>query len=342
MFYDIGIDQPEVSNQQWIESLRQFGAFFRSLTAYELVLQLKRHRGPAERLTATANLCAAAGAQVEDSITQLVALMCWQLDDSIRLADVALQCTITSDDDPVSDGYMYDVARAACQKKRVRISSAGFARSLLAQKPEDVLAALGIPPISSTSGPVAREQEAWVYYHLPRWTRKVTEILNHETTLLLQKIHNKVKHGPQAVMVRWNDYCKTVGAKHNVTIETSMPANCNEETLRVLFDGANTSNTEDSYNLGNAASCFVFDDPEQADYLLAKRIYPISKFMYFVSSAITQQKVQPLSEWRLPETAQEIETWASEKGLSKKPSKPVVEKQRTVTRKMRAKPFRSM
>lgn len=341
MFFDMGIDHPEVSNQQWLESLRQFGAFFRSLTAYELVLQLKRHRGPAERLTATANLCAAAGAQVEDSITQLVALMCWQLDDSIRLADVALQCTITSDDDPVSDGYIYDVARAACQKKRLRISSAGFARSLLAQKPEDVLTALGIPPISSKSGPVAREQEAWVYYHLPRWTRKVAEILNHEDTLLLQKIHNKVKHGPQAVMVRWSDYWKALGAKHNVTIETSMPANCNEETLRVLFDGANTSNTEDSYNLGNFASCFVFDDPEQADQLLVKR-YAISKFMYFVASAITQQKVQHLIEWRLPETAQEIETWALGKGLMKHSSKPVVEKKRTVTRTMRAKPFRSM
>lgn len=86
------MDEPSISNGEFLDSLEAIGVWLRVLSAYE---SLERYSSPgstsAQRLAALSNIYLQFGAQLEDQAVSLVAFSVWCQNRHLVLADLFLE-----------------------------------------------------------------------------------------------------------------------------------------------------------------------------------------------------------------------------------------------------------
>lgn len=297
MMSEVTKDEPPITNLEWLDSYRDFGVWLRCLLAYQQMQVLHTSVNACERVAATAHFCSALGALAEDTATQLLAWMCWHRDPSARLLDIIQLCAIKQDASSPSDDYVDQTVKQLLSAKRTYIDVKRLALSMGRLEPIEIVRLCGIPwsPNPMSLRVTKAEMKSWRL--LPGGVTNVLTSLSSESMTFTTRFHNKVKHGPQVMMARYDEWLCKLGRVEEAArfAQSGRRHGFNRETLRVMLDGATTEPTAKH----QTPTWWIFDDPTNIFDTFQSNLYQLTKVMWLMASWLRKQHCGNVT-WKLP------------------------------------------
>lgn len=288
-----------ISNEEMLSSYVRFSGWLRYAQAYEQVKTLQSSRDPFQRLVATATLFSACGALIEDVIATLTSWMCWEAEPDLLIADV-LKNTIVVRQDAARFGkdYVDTLIEQSRAGRKVRVDANGFAQTLRMMGAAEGLGRLGIKWKKIPSVKLVRshyERENWG--RLPALFNDLGYRLSDEWAASMGASYNKIKHGPQVVVTDLVEFYKRHGMNEQVAgrmHDSLVNQGLCGETLRVLFDGANTVAPPGA----EPATIFLDDQGEAALAIFSHIVHPLAKTTWAIGCWIRKNRFR--QEWEQP------------------------------------------
>jgi hypothetical protein len=296
-------EEPPIQNEEFLRSYVEFGSSLRSVTAYQQHKVL-RDTG-ASMLERFAALCAfyqAIGNLYEDLAATAVAFTSWAKNRSLLLADIYERTFLTSRPESVCPDRVYHDERAeviASTTKTVKVCAQQFFESLGTLTGEQLLQALGIPWKHFPSVKLVPREFSQAWEALPEHTKELLRPLADKKSLFLTTSYNKLKHGPQMVVM--NPFRRAIEQRGITEIPLETRELTDRLHVRLLFDGARTQELPGELEDGKRVAPFLFDQPDLLEGMLINLVSAghimrlLAWWLYkVVFGALLPNKVDPM------------------------------------------------
>jgi hypothetical protein len=294
-----------ISNLEMLSSYARFGVWLRHGLAFQQLNKLQTSTDWYERLLATATFYSALGALIEDVAATLLAFMTLEKNGEVRLADILYQTSFTKDKKAIaSKAYVEQIVLKLAAGERAKVDIICLAESLRLWRPQEVLFMLGLPWNKNPSVKLVRtdrEREFWMI--LPEsLKRNIIERLGSPEVLRLCIAYNKIKHGPQLVLTDLQQFLNALaggglGKEVSEVSDKIKDGGQSTETLRILFEGANTALASDA---SSPPTMFLDDHAYIVGHSFESIIHPLAKTMFQLANWIGVRKFK-LSWFNPPE-----------------------------------------
>lgn len=304
--FAFSLDLPEeskLSNEAYLESYIRFGAWLRLVTAYEQLELLKTSGLEAlRRMSAVVATYQQVGMLLEDLATSFVAWTVWARQPAAFIADVLGRISLVREDkaDKSLVNVEYVEARLRLLTDRlgvVRIEPARFFAGVHALGGREALALMGLDWKHTPSVKVAKDGlllDQW--RKLPASMEFLAHLLSHNGATELGSIFNKAKHGPQLVVEDLMERLREMGVTDSqlTSMRKGVDPSLPNETVRILFRGANLSQQED----GTRSTTYLDDYVPAIEQVVYRQMYMPTKAMWLVANWIARRKFA--REWTEP------------------------------------------
>lgn len=277
--------EPPITNSTFLGSYVRYAAWLRFVAARE---QLELLKGPEvesmRRLAAIADFYQQIGMQLEDLACTVIAWMALAANRDLLLADV-LNAIILTKERKAREGYCQECINAlASGLAPVRIDPSIFFSQLRELGGRRCLELMGLPWSQVPAAKLAKGDELIFWSKLPKGIETVTSLFAHSAATALTKTFNKIKHGPQLVVVDLPGFFGSAGLPEQdvqAMREELRQKNLRPETIRVLFSGAKVSSTGDNRQ---HSWMFLEDDVSDMEALLYGVLYAPTKSVWLVAN----------------------------------------------------------
>lgn len=256
-------DEPPVSSQDFLRSYYEYGARLRIVPAFDLYNKLRTQPLTRfERFSVTAALYQTIGMMHEDFTVTLFAWAAWAKNRPCRLADIYKQTFLTTAEQPSPPGQPYHeqcIAAQAASSKAVRVNPHQFLTSLGALSGEALLNALGIPWTDYPPVELVPNERRKEWKLLPSIFKDVVEAASGESGALLTISYNKLKHGPQMVVM--NPHAVAIDRRGFTAEQMKDYPTADEPFIRLLFDGSRTQEESGEMDAGQRVAPFLIHHP---------------------------------------------------------------------------------
>ena len=199
------MEEPDVSNDEFLDSLDRLGVWLRVLSAYD---SLERYTSPdstsTQRLASLSNIYIQLGAQLEDQAVSLVAFSVWSRCRSLVLADLFSRIFIRRSRTPADGTEIRRVHERLGTDERNPVmvdQNAFFRESSEMSDPDIVEFFLGYRWRKVPSVRLIPKRHIGVWRQLPGELRRIASSFYDERYVpRLTAAYNKLKHGPQLIV----------------------------------------------------------------------------------------------------------------------------------------------
>jgi hypothetical protein len=305
--------ESRVTNQEFLLSYIRFTAWLRLIGAHEQIVLLKSAElEPMRRMSAVATIYEKVGMQIEDLACTFIAWMCRARNKDLLIADLLNRIVLVRHsrsnagrDDAYAERCVDELV--SDPQGRVRVDMARFFANFHAKRGSEILWMLGLPWKDVPSIKTARGDELQFWRKLPGAISALVSQLGNTGTDSMGALFNKIKHGPQMVVVNLIETFR--GMKGGAEVAARMSesfhsAQVGAETLRILLDGASTEMTET-----HRATVFIDDFVPAIEQVVYRSMFPPTKTMWWIACWIA--KIEYGYIWEKPHPVQlEFERWA--------------------------------
>jgi len=245
-----------ISNPEFMDSYLDYSCWLRTISARQQVKILEdKEAGEVERLAALASFYQIAGAVVEDALSMYVAWSLWSCDKSKSIPDILerVSLRLSEPKSPLPETYTEEIrTKFKLNEKRLDVYARQYLVQLMAVTDAELPKAFGIPWKPHPS--VKLVPKDW----LPYWTRlgeymreSIRPLVNTKGALLAS-CYNKIKHGPQIIVMPLSVGVERRGFSYEYLASTNT-----QPTLRLLLNGARTQESDDEFENECRAAPFL-------------------------------------------------------------------------------------
>lgn len=307
----IQINEPRVSNDEFLDSLDMIGVWLRVISAYD---SLRRFDSPdstaAQRLASLINIYLQLGAQLEDHAVTLIAFSHWSQNRDLVLADIFSRVLIRRQVNKeykskiqfVHQKLMSDDSRAVPVDPRM------FFQEVVEMNDMDIVQFfLGYKWRLVPSVKLIPKQHIEVWHNLPEELRRIAGcFLDKSQIPLITAVYNKLKHGPQLIIQNPVERVKKYGNTSDVVEQLARYKSLDKNSVRLLFSG---STTQPDLKDGGKSSIapFLVDDKNAVNKLFFETmVYQANFFSVFVKMQISLYRKQRINLANIDNAVREI------------------------------------
>ena len=261
---DFDAHEPDISNDDFLESLDEIGVWLRVLAAYD---SLKRYSSPdstrAQRLAALSNIYLQLGAQLEDQAVSLIVFSVWSKNRDFVLADLFSRTYITRPRKSTNGSEIAAVHNklAAEGSRRVTVDQRAFFGEVAEMDDAAIVEFfLGYKWKAVPSVKLIPKKQIQVWKNLPGELRRIASSFYDEKHIpRITAAYNKLKHGPQLILQNPIDRARQFGRSPNLDALLAAYRAFDKTGIRLLFAGAKTRREPGDTRVGSVAP-FLIDD----------------------------------------------------------------------------------
>ena len=265
------IDEPDITNDEFLDSLAGIGVWLRVLSAYDsLARYASPDASPAQRLAALSNIFLQLGAQAEDQAVALIAFSVWSTNRDLVLADLFSRIFVRRPRNPTKGSHVEEVHAKLKSggDAGVPVDQASFFREVAAMNDAAIVEfCLGYRWRTVPSVKLIPKRHIEVWRRMPGELRRIASSFYDERHFpRVTAGYNKLKHGPQLVIQNPMDRGRQFGTAPNLTAQLARFESFDKPTVRLLFAGASTQREPTAGN-GRSVAPFLIDDLGAANKL---------------------------------------------------------------------------
>ena len=258
------VDEPGISNDEFLDSLDTIGVWLRVLAAYD---SLERYASPdstqAQRLAALSNIYLQLGAQLEDQAVSLIAFSVWAKNRDLVLADLFYRVFITRPKKPMprSEIRAVHAELKTDSPTSVRVDQRAFFREVAEMTDAAIVEFfLGYDWRAVPSVKLIPKQHIEVWKGLPgEFRRMAGSFYDEGQSPRLTAAYNKLKHGPQLTLQNPVDRARRFGSSPDIAAQLARYHALDKPGVRLLFAGARTRREPADGDVASVAP-FLIDD----------------------------------------------------------------------------------
>ena len=258
------MDEPGISNDEFLDSLAAIGVWLRVLSAYD---SLERYASPdstsAQRLAALSNIYLQLGAQLEDQAVSLVAFSVWSQNRDLVLADLFSRVFVRRQRATTAESEIKVVHKKLKNDNstNVPVDQRAFFQEVFEKSDAEIVEFfLGYKWREVPSVRLIPKRHIDVWRQLPGELRRIANSFHVEQQLpRLTAAYNKLKHGPQLIIQNPVDRARQFGNTPDLTAQLARYESLDKLGVRLLFAGARTQPNPTDGNVGSVAP-FLIDD----------------------------------------------------------------------------------
>ena len=261
---DFDAHEPDISNDEFLDSLDEIGVWLRVLAAYD---SLERYSSPdstrAQRMAALSNIYLQLGAQSEDHAVSLIVFSVWSKNRDLVLADLFSRTYIRRPRKSTNGSEIAAVHNklAGDGPRRVTVDQRAFFEEVAAMDDAEIVEFfLGYKWKAVPSVKLIPKKQIQVWKNLPGEIRRIaSSFCDEKHTPRITAAYNKLKHGPQLVLQNPIDRARQFGRSFNLDALLAAYRAFDKPGIRLLFAGAKTRREQGDSGVGSVAP-FLIDD----------------------------------------------------------------------------------
>lgn len=253
-------DERPISNEEQIQSFGSYGAWLRVLTAYRLIRDYRGTGGATvSNVSTIVGLYEQLGMFFEDVACTAAAWGASTLDRSVRIADVLERTVITTRPVTTSSCYHDSVFRdLATSGKRLQVNANQLLRSLSELRNDELLRKLGVDWKKVPSVKLVSKEKRREWSQLPMVAAHLFNTFQSPNAHLLSSNYNKLKHGPQFIIMSSLEAARRRGQAASKKEEELMM----HAFVRILHQGSRTQEHEGELETGKRVAPFLVGDQQ--------------------------------------------------------------------------------
>lgn len=294
------VDEPDVSNDEFLDSLDTIGVWLRVLAAYE---SLERYTSPdsssAQRLAALSNIYLQLGAQLEDQAVALVAFSAWSKNRDLVLADLfsriflrrRSKATAASEIQAVHEQLKKDKGSSVPVDQRTFFREVGDMSDV-----EIVEFFLGYKWRTVPSVRLVPSRHIEVWKNLPGELRRIAGSFYDVSQIpRLTAAYNKLKHGPQLIIQNPVERARRFGTSPNVAAQLARYDSLDKPGVRMLFAGARTRGKPTDDDTSSVAPFLIDDEGAAKKIFFGTMVHQANFFSMLVKMHIALYRKTSIS-----------------------------------------------
>ena len=270
------MDEPTVSNDEFLDSLDALGVWLRVLPAYDsLQRYASSDRSPAQRLSAISNIYLLLGAQLEDQAVSLVAFSVWSRNRDLPLADLFSRIFIQPQRTAPAGSYIHAIHDRLKDGSRTNVDAPAFFGEVSRMHATELVAFfLGYSWRTQPSVKLMPRKYLRFWTTLPGELRRISASFHDEKHHpRLRAAYNKLKHGPQLVVQNPLDRARRFATAPDVAAELAGYDALDKPGIRLLFSGATTAGTPAQGDARSNAPFLIDDEGALAKLVFETMVY---------------------------------------------------------------------
>lgn len=293
---DFGVHEPDVSNDEFLDSLEKIGVWLRVLAAYDSLNRyaydsLNRYSSPEstrkQRMAALLNIYLQLGAQLEDQAVSLIVFSVWSKNRDLVLADLFSRTFVTRPRKATNGSEIaaVHVKLADDRADLVRVDQRVFFGEVAEMDdPAIVEFFLGYKGRAAPSEKLIPKKHIQVWKNFPGELRRIASSFYDERhTPRITAAYNKLKHGPQLILQNPIDRVRQFSSFRNFDGQLADYAAFDKTGIRLLFAGAKTRRQPDDFGVGSVAPFLIDDEGAVKKLFFETMVYQATLFRTLVS-----------------------------------------------------------
>jgi len=238
--------EPDIATKAYLESFLEYGCWLRPLVAYEhLQIFENPDSSTLQRMSSLMLFYQIFGQVFEDALTNYVAWSLWALDKDQSLPNIIgkLALRMSEPRSPIESGHIKDAYEQAKKGgKRINVYARAYLDELLRDRDSSVAIRIGINWKKFPSVKLVPKCMKPLWDDLDNRIRDGIEYLTDKKGALLATCYNKIKHGPQLIIMN-----PSIVAENRGLLDEKMEFP-NEHMIRLLCKGARVQETHEELN----------------------------------------------------------------------------------------------
>ena len=239
------MDEPGISNDEFLDSLDGIGVWLRVLAAYD---SLERYASPdstvAQRLAALSNIYLQLGAQLEDQAVSLIAFSVWSKNRDLLLPDLFSRIFVRRPGKTTAGSEIRAVhgKLQTDSPARVPVDQRAFFREVAEMADAAIVEFfLGYKWRAVPSAKLIPKRHIEVWKRLPDEFRRIAGSFYDERHIpRITAAYNKLKHGPQLIVQNPVDRARRFAITPDLATQLARYDSLDKPGVRLLFAGART------------------------------------------------------------------------------------------------------
>ena len=274
---DFDAYEPDISNDEFLDSLDEIGVWLRVLAAYDsLNRYLASDSTRAQRMAALSNIYLQLGAQSEDHAVSMIVFSVWSKNRELVLADLFSRTYIRSPRKSMSGSEIAAVHNklAGEGSRRVAVDQRAFFGEVAEMEDAEIVEFfLGYKWKAVPSVKLIPRNQIQVWKNLPGELRRIASSFYDENhTPRITAAYNKLKHGPQLILQNPIDRARQFGRSPNLDALVAAYRPFDKTGIRLLFAGAKTRREPGDSGVGSVAP-FLIDDKTAVSKLFFETMF---------------------------------------------------------------------
>jgi hypothetical protein len=291
-------EQP-ISNEQFLTSYLDVACWLRMLSARQCLSVVEDATSPKlEKLAAITAFYQTAGLVVEDALSMYVAWSLWTLDKSKLLPDILerVSLRLREPSSALSPTYAKETqAKYVGSNKRLDVYARTYLMQLMRTHDDDLPRVFGVNWKKHPSVKLVAQHQRPTWDRMGYFFRGCLDPLVNPKGALLASCYNKIKHGPQLVVMSLASAALDRGLEINAEDGPE-----SDTTIRLLLSGARTQETQEEAENNVRSAPFLLLDTENLRNWYFQQIVHISNALYihgtwiFNTTFITRKRSQAI------------------------------------------------
>ena len=239
------MNEPDISNDEFLESLDTIGVWLRVLSAYDsLESYNSTDSTSAQRLAALSNIYLQFGVQLEDQAVFLIAFSVWSQNRDLVLTNLFSRIFVKRSKTKNTESEIRAVHKKmkSDNSKSVHVNQKAFFQEV--EELSDVKIVefvLGYKWREAPSVKLVPNSHIEIWRNLPEELRRIASLFHDEKqSLRVTSAYNKIKHGPQLVLQNPINRARCFGVRPEFAAELAWYKSYDKLGVRLLFEGART------------------------------------------------------------------------------------------------------
>jgi len=263
-------EEPPIENSEYLQSFYHYTSWFRIISAEkQRRICTDPQSGLHDFFSAAVDFYEIMGMFFEDVVCNLASWAAWERDPALRLADLLKRITVKPNAKLQTHNETID---ELCRKDKCYINPSGYLGSLAHLPGDQILQHFGIAwkrcP-SRRAIPDNNDRNKW--NQIAERAQHYMSVLSDPGSPLLTATYNKLKHGPQVVVMSLEEALDRRGLKGG----TQEWKGCELKSVRLLQAGARTQENKDELQKEEPIAPFLIQDRSRFDLLFHQLIWSI-------------------------------------------------------------------
>ena len=270
------MNEPDISNDEFLESLDMIGVWLRVLSAYDsLESYNSTDSTSAQRLAALSNIYLQLGAQLEDQAVFLIAFSVWSQNRDLVLTNLFSRIFVKRSKTINTESEIRAVHKKlkSDNSKSVPVNQKAFFQEV--EELNDVKIVefvLGYKWRGVPSVKLVPNSHIEIWRNLPEELRRIVSLFHDEKqNPRVTSAYNKLKHGPQLVIQNPINRARCFGVSPEFAAELARYKSYDKPGVRLLFEGARTQQKPVDGTVKSIAP-FLIDDKEAVNKIFFSTI----------------------------------------------------------------------